>query len=55
MERVNTTKKLSISFLNLDDHRYGQKENFAKICQIEWNWMRSAKFEIVRIHFYQGA
>ena len=26
-------------------------ENFANIWQIKWNWIRSIKFEIVRIHF----
>ena len=26
-------------------------ENFANIQQIEWNWIRSIKFEIGRIHF----
>ena len=38
-------------FLNLDNNRYGPKENFAKICQIKWNWIRSVKFEIVRKDF----
>ena len=26
-------------------------ENFANIWQIKWNWIRSNKFETVRIHF----
>ena len=34
-EKANTTQKLSLSFLNLDNDRYGPKENFAKICQIK--------------------
>ena len=38
-------------FANLDNDRYGPKENFAKICEIKWNWVRSVKFEIVRIDF----
>ena len=25
--------------------------NFANICQIKWNWIRSMKFKAVRIHF----
>ena len=44
-------QKLSLSFPNLDNHRYGPKGNFAKICQIKWNWIRSVKSEIVRIDF----
>ena len=52
MELVNRTQKLSLSFLNLDNDRYGPKENFAKICQIKWNGIRSVKFEIVQIDFY---
>ena len=51
LSTVNTTQKLSLSFLNLDNHRYGPKENFAKIYQIKWNWIRSVKSEIVRINF----
>ena len=35
LSTVNTTQKLSLSFRNLDNHRYGPKENFAKICQIK--------------------
>ena len=38
-------------FLNLVNDRYGPIENFAKICQIKWNWIRSVKFETVRIDF----
>ena len=30
---------------------YSTRENFANICQIEWNWIRSMKFKAVRIHF----
>ena len=48
MELVNRTQKLSLSFLNLDNDRYGPKENFAKIC----HGIRSVKFEIVQIDFY---
>ena len=35
----------------LVNDRYGPKENFAKICQIKWNWIRSVKFELVWIDF----
>ena len=42
MEQVNTTQKIVT---------FGPKENFAKICQIKWSWIRSVKFEIVRIDF----
>ena len=42
-------KNCRFLFVNLDNDRYGPKENFAKICQIKWNWIRSVKFEIVRI------
>ena len=44
-------KNCSFHFLSLDNVRYGPKENFAKICQIKWNWIRSVKFEIVQIDF----
>ena len=46
-----TTQKLSLFFFNLDNDRYGPKENFAEICQIKWNWIRSMKFEIMLIDF----
>ena len=36
-------KNCRFLFLNLDDDRYGPKENFAKICQIKWNWIRSGE------------
>ena len=36
---------------NLDNDRYGPRENFAKICQFKWNWIRSVKFEIMRIDY----
>ena len=29
---------------------YSTRENFANICQIKWNWIRSMRFEAVRIH-----
>ena len=44
-------KNCRFLFLNLDNDRYCPKENFAKICQIKWSWIRSVKFEIVRIDF----
>ena len=44
-------KNCRFLFLNIDNDRYGPKENFANICQIKWNWTRSVKFEIVRIDF----
>ena len=43
--------RLFLHFLNLDNDRYGPKENFAKICQIKWNWIRLVKFEVVQIDF----
>ena len=46
---MNTTQKFF--FVKLDNVRYGPKENFTKICQIKWNWIRSVKFEIVWIDF----
>ena len=30
------TKIVAFFFLNLDNERYGPKENFAKICQMKW-------------------
>ena len=47
----HNTKNCRFLFLNLDNHRYSCKENFAKICQIKWNWIRLVKFEIVQIDF----
>ena len=47
----HNTKTVASLFLNLDNNRYSPKENFAKICQIKWNWLRPVKFEIVRIDF----
>ena len=39
-------------FLNLDTVLSDlTPENFANIWQIEWNWIRSSKFEKARIHF----
>ena len=49
--RWATHKNCRLLFLNLYNDRYGPKENFAKICQIKWNWIRSVKFEIVRLDF----
>ena len=34
-------KNFRFLFLNLDNDRYSPKENFVKICQIKWNWIRS--------------
>ena len=49
---MNTTQKVSFSFSKL---RYGpfglNPENFANIWQIKWKWIRSMKFETVRIYF----
>ena len=44
-------KNCRFHFLNLDYDRYDPKENFTKIFQIQWNWIRSVKFEIVQIDF----
>ena len=49
--RWTQPKNCRFLFLNLDNDRYGREENFAKICQIKWNWIRSVKFEIVRVDF----
>ena len=39
-------------FLNLDTVLSDSTpENFASIWKVKWNWMRSLKFETVRIHF----
>ena len=50
---MNRTQKFSCSFSKL---RYGPlnstPENFANIWQIKWNWIRSMKFETVRIHVF---
>ena len=49
---MNTTQRCLFRLLNSDtllsDSTRG---NFASICQIKWNWIRSMKFEAVRIHF----
>ena len=47
----HNTKIVAFVFLNLDNDRYGPKENFAKIRQIKRNWIRSGKLEMVRIDF----
>ena len=51
-EQVNTTQKVSFSFSKLT---YGpvrfNPENFSNIWQMKWNWIRSMKFETVRIYF----
>ena len=45
-------KSCLFPLLNLDTVLlYSTRENFANICQIEWNWIRSMKFKAVRIHF----
>ena len=47
----NNTKIIFL-FLNLDTVLSDSSpQNFANICQIKWNWMRSRKFETVRIRF----
>ena len=52
MEEVRRQhKNCRFLFLNLDNDRYGPKENFAEIYQIKWNWIRSMKFEIMLIDF----
>ena len=47
-----TTSRARFSFSKL---RYGffefNPENFAKIWQIKWNWIRSMKFETMQIYF----
>ena len=50
-EHNSQHKNCPFHFLNLDNVTYGPKENFAKIYQIKWNWIRSVKFEILRIDF----
>ena len=47
-------KNCPFHFVNLENERYGPEENFAKICQIKWNWIRSVKFEMVRIVFHRA-
>ena len=43
--------KINVFFLNLDAVLSDwTPENFAKIWQIKWNWIRLARFETVRIH-----
>ena len=45
-------KNFLFLFLNLDTVLPDlTPENFAIIWQIKWNWIRSSKFETVRIHF----
>ena len=52
LSRWTYHKKFLFSFSKL---RYGpfefNPENFANIWQIKWNWIRSMKFETVRIYF----
>ena len=53
VHKDKTTIKFSFPFSKL---RYTvlsdwTPENFAIIWQIDWNWTRTMKFEIVRIHF----
>ena len=44
--------KIFFSFSKLTYGPFGfNPENFANIWQIKWNWLRSMKFETVRIHF----
>ena len=53
MKLLNFTRLLyGVGKLNLNMVLSGSSpENFANIWQIKWNWIRSVKFEIVRIHF----
>ena len=44
LELVNTAQEFSLISDSTPD-------NFAKIFQIKWNWIRSMKFETVQIHF----
>ena len=42
-----------IFFLNLDTVLSNSTpENFANVWQLKWNWIRSMKFETVRIHVF---
>ena len=50
MVREHNTK-MHVLFLNLDAVLSDSTpENFAKIWQIKWNWIRLTRFETVRIH-----
>ena len=54
MELVNTAQEISFNFLLLNSDTVlsdSTPDNFAKILQVKWNWIRSMKFETVRIHF----
>ena len=52
MELVNPTQEFSFLFPNSDTVLPDSTSyNFAKILQIKWNWVRSTKFESVRIYF----
>ena len=49
---MNTTQTFSFSFSKLRYNPFGSTpEKFANIWQIKWNWIRSKKFETVRIYF----
>ena len=50
---LNKTQKVSFSFSKLWYGPLGfNRENFANIWQIKWNWIISMKFETVRIYFF---
>ena len=50
--RWTVHKSCLFPLLNLDTALSDSTlENFANICQIKWTWIRSMKFEAVRIHF----
>ena len=50
---MSTTQKFCLSFSKLTYGPFGfNPENFANIWQIKWNYIRSMKFETVRIHFF---
>ena len=50
--REHNTRNFLFPLLNLDTVFSGiTLERFANTWQIKWNWIRSMKFETVRIHF----
>ena len=51
-KKASTTQKMYFPFLDIDTVLWDlTPEGFAIIWQIKWNWIRSSKFETVRIHF----
>ena len=51
MKLGNTTQKLSFPFCKLRYCPFDKPRNFANICQIKWNRIKSMKFETVQIYF----